>query len=84
MPARRHRHLDDYGWSKDFLEAGKRRLTGDTARSANTEKVKALKREAQALKEAVADLTLENRLLKKSVIADGQISLEDLDREDEA
>jgi len=53
-----------YGWTKDFLEAGKRRLTGDTARSATTEEVKALKREAQALKEAVADLTLENRLLK--------------------
>jgi transposase len=68
-----------YGWSKDFLEAGKRRLTGDTARSANTEEVKALKREALALKEAVADLTLDNRLLKKSVIADG-----DEDQEDEA
>jgi transposase len=68
-----------YGWSKDFLEAGKRRLTGDTVRSATTEEVKALKREAQALKEAVADLTLENRLLKKSVIADG-----DEGREDEA
>jgi len=68
-----------YGWSKDFLEAGKRRLTGDTARSATTDEVKALKREAQALKEAVADLTLENRLLKKSVIADG-----DEDQEDEA
>ena len=68
-----------YGWPKDFLEAGKRRLTGDTVRSATTEEVKALKREAQALKEAVADLTLENRLLKKSVIADG-----DEDREDEA
>jgi transposase len=68
-----------YGWSKDFLEAGKRRLTGDTARSATTDEVKALRREAQALKEAVADLTLENRLLKKSVIADG-----DEDGEDEA
>lgn len=73
-----------YGWSKDFLEACKRRLTGDTVRSATTEEVKALKREAQARKEAVADLTLENRLLKKSVIADGQVNLEDLDREDEA
>ena len=66
-----------YGWSKDFLEAGKRRLTGDTARSATTDEVRALKREALALKEAVADLTLENRLLKKSVTADGGEDQED-------
>ncbi len=53
-----------YGWSKEFLEAGKRRLAGDTARAATSGKVKDLRREAGALKEAVADLTLENRLLK--------------------
>src|SRR6478609_7801581 len=51
-----------YGWSKEFLEAGKRRLAGDTARAATSDEVKDLRREAQALKEVVADLTLENRL----------------------
>jgi transposase len=60
-----------YGWSKEFLESGKRRLAGDTARAATSDEVKDLRREAQALKEVVADLTLENRLLKKSMIADG-------------
>ena len=61
-----------YGWSKEFLEAGKKRLAGDTARAATTDEVKALRREASALKEVVADLTLENRLLKKSMVADGE------------
>lgn len=54
-----------YTWSKEFLEAGKRRLAGDTARAATTGEVQDLRRETRALKEAVADLTLENRLLKK-------------------
>jgi transposase len=60
-----------YTWSKEFMEAGKRRLAGDTARGATTGDVQDLRREARALKEVVADLTLENRLLKKSMIADG-------------
>ena len=60
-----------YTWSKEFMEAGKRRLAGDTARAATTDEVQDLRREASALKEVVADLTLENRLLKKSMIADG-------------
>ena len=60
-----------YGWSKEFLEAGKKRLAGDTAREATSHEVKDLRREAQALKEVVADLTLENRLLKKSMAGDG-------------
>jgi transposase len=60
-----------YTWSKDFMEAGKRRLAGDTARAATSDEVKDLRREASALKECVADLTLENRLLKKSILADG-------------
>src|SRR6201995_306470 len=60
-----------YGWSKEFLEAGKRRLAGDTARAATSGEVKDLRREATALKEVVADLTLENRLVKKSMIGDG-------------
>jgi transposase len=61
-----------YSWSKEFLEAGKRRLAGDTARQATSPEVKELRAEAAALKEAVADLTLENRLLKKSMIGGGE------------
>jgi transposase len=61
-----------YRWSKDFLEAGKKRLAGDTARAATPDEVKDLRREASALKEVVAELTLENRLLKKSMIGDGE------------
>lgn len=60
-----------YTWSKEFMEAGKRRLAGGTARAATSDEVKDLRREAGALKEYVADLTLENRLLEKSLIADG-------------
>jgi len=60
-------------WPKanEFLEAGKRRLAGDTSRAATTDEVKDLRRESRDLKECVADLTLENRLLKKSMMADG-------------
>ena len=61
-----------YGWSKEFLEAGKRRLAGDTAREATSDEVKGLRAEARQLKEALAEVTLENRLLKKSVTADGE------------
>ena len=60
-----------YGWSKEFLEAGKKRLAGDTARQATTDEVRNLRREAGDLKELVAELSLENRLLKKSMIGDG-------------
>ncbi len=60
-----------YSWSKEFLQAGKKRLAGDTARQATNPEVKDLRAEAAALKEAVADLTLENRLLKKSMLGDG-------------
>ena len=44
-----------YNWSKEFLEAGKRRLAGDTARAATSNEVKDLRREARALKEVVAE-----------------------------
>ena len=60
-----------YKWSKDFMEAGKKRLAGDTSRAANNEEVTDLRREGRDLKEVVAELTLENRLLKKSMIGDG-------------
>ena len=55
----------------DFLEAGKKRLAGDIVRQANSAEVKGLRSEARELKECVAELTLENRLLKKSMIGDG-------------
>jgi len=60
-----------YAWSKEFLEAGKKRQAGDTARAASTDEVKDLRRETGALKEVVAELTLENRLLKKSMTGGG-------------
>jgi len=64
LPPRRYCARQYYSWSKEFLEAGKRRLAGDTAGAATPNEVKDLRREAGALKEAVADLTLENRLQK--------------------
>jgi transposase len=60
-----------YRWSKDFLEAGKKRLAGDTAREATSDEVKEIQAQARQLKELLAELLLENRLLKKSVLGDG-------------
>ncbi len=60
-----------YRWSKEFLEAGKKRLFGDTAREATCDEVRQLRTEATALKETLAELLMENRLLKKSVIGSG-------------
>ena len=56
-----------YRWCKDFLEAGKKPLMGDTMREANTSEVKELRNENSQLKETLAELLLDNRLLKKSV-----------------
>ena len=61
-----------YRWSKEFLEAGKKRLAGDTVREATSDEVKGLRTEAQQLKELLAEVLLENRLLKKSVIGGGE------------
>lgn len=61
-----------YRWSKEFLEAGMKRLAGATAREATSDEVKGLRVEAQQLKELLAEVLLENRLLKKSVIGDGE------------
>ena len=61
-----------YRWCKEFLEAGKKRLAGDTAREATSDEVKQLRSEAAALKEALAEQLMENRLLKKSVLGDGE------------
>jgi transposase len=60
-----------YNWSKEFLEAGKRRLARDTARAATSREVEDPRQEAKALKEVVAEQALKLRLLKKSMIADG-------------
>ena len=60
-----------YSWSKEFLEAGRRRLASDTARAATSSEVKDLRRQAQELKEVVAEQALELRLLKKSMTGDG-------------
>ncbi len=61
-----------YRWSKDFLEAGKKRLSGDTVREATTDEVKDLRAEKAALKETLAELFMENRVLKKTVLGDGE------------
>ena len=60
-----------YSWSKEFLEAGKKRLSGDTARQASSGEVKELRHEMRDLKEALAEQVLENRLLKKNITGDG-------------
>lgn len=64
-----------YRWSRDFMEAGKKRLDGDTQREAGTGEVKELRKQNAALKEALAEEMLEHRLLKKSGIADGEDSI---------
>lgn len=61
-----------YSWSKEFLEAGKKRLSGDTVREATSDEVKGLNRQNAELKEVVAELTLANRVLKKSLTGAGE------------
>ncbi len=61
-----------YRWSKEFLEAGKKRLAGDTEREASRGDVSGLRQESAQLKEALAEMMLENRLLKKSVLGHGE------------
>ena len=61
-----------YRWSKEFMEAGKKRLAGDTAREATSDEVKQLRAESSALKETLGELLMENRLLKKSMFGDGE------------
>src|SRR5210317_2029030 len=62
-----------YRWSKDFLEAGKKRLSGDTVREANSDEVIDLRKENSNLKQAVAELYLRNDWLKKSLTGQGVI-----------
>ena len=61
-----------YNWSKEFLEAGKRRLHGDTKREATTTEVTGLRKENAQLKELVANLSLKNEVLKKSLAGLGE------------
>jgi len=61
-----------YRWSKDFLEAGKKQLAGDTVREATSDEVKDLRSENRELKEVVAEITLKNRVLKKSLTGHGE------------
>ena len=61
-----------YRWSREFLEAGKKRLEGDTLREASTTEVKELRKQNAELKEALAEEILEHRLLKKSDPLDGE------------
>ena len=60
-----------YRWSKEFLEAGKKRLLGDTKREATSDEVGQLRKENAHLKEVVAEMVLENRVLKKNVTGFG-------------
>ena len=57
-----------YSWSKQFLEAGKARLAGDTKREATREDVKQIRQENEQLKQLVAEMALNNRMLKKSLL----------------
>jgi transposase len=57
-----------YKWSKEFLEAGKQRLAGNTKRQADSSEVKDLRKENNQLKELVAELALKNKVLKKSLL----------------
>ena len=61
-----------YRWSKEFMEAGKKRLAGDTVREATSDEVKELRAVTAALKETLGEVVMENRLLKKSVLGDGE------------
>jgi transposase len=61
-----------YRWSKDFLEAGKKRLQGDTVREATSSEVKDLRAENAELKQVLAETLLDNRVLKKSLTGLGE------------
>ncbi len=61
-----------YRWSQDFLEAGKKQLAGDSVRDATSDEVKDLRSENRELKEVVAEITLTNRVLKKSLTGHGE------------
>ncbi len=64
-----------YRWSKEFMEAGKKRLAGDTVREATSDEVKELRVETAALKETLGEVVMENRLLKKSILGGGEVDI---------
>lgn len=66
-----------YKWSKEFLEAGKARLTGDTKREATSSEVDGLRHENEQLKQVVAELLLKNQVLKKSAVGRANDAWED-------
>jgi transposase len=66
-----------YKWSKEFLEAGKQRLNGDTKRQATSSEVDDVRRENDQLKQVVAELLLKNRMLKKSLLNSPESEWED-------
>ncbi len=66
-----------YKWSKEFLEAGKQRLNGDTKRQATSSEVDGVRRENEQLKQVVAELLLKNRVLKKSLLNSPECEWED-------
>ena len=59
-------------WSKEFMEGGKKRLAGNIVREATSDEIRNLRTETRALKETLAELLMENRLLKKSMIEYGE------------
>jgi transposase len=61
-----------YRWSKDFLESDKKQLAGDTVREATSNQVQDLRSEYREFKEVVAEITLKNRVLKKSLTGHGE------------
>ena len=65
-----------YSWLKDFMEAGKARLKGDSLRQANEAEVRSLRREIAGLKELVAEQALQLNLLKKSLSVSGEAGTE--------
>lgn len=67
-----------YLWSREFLEAGKRRLLGDTKREATGGEVTELRQENGQLKQSLAELYMRNAVLKKSLIGRGEDPGEDL------
>ena len=66
-----------YRWSKEFLEAGKKRLSGDIVRKATSDEVKELRSETAALREALAEAVTEIACLKKACMGDGEDSIWD-------
>jgi len=66
-----------YKWSKEFLEAGKQRLAGNTTRQADSSEVQEMRQESEQMKLLIAELSLRNRRLKKSLRGLGEQTWDD-------